>query len=128
MSYKIIKIKWSLSKTKNIYIYQHKKNYVKCMTKNTYNDSALIKEWKKTVPILLPFTKNNGLQRHWGTYMEKCDKFKVRKWYLIVVAEVRNFHVLFHVVMIKVLLHPPYITPVEIPVSITAWHNTRGHH
>ena len=35
--------------------------------------------------------------------------------YLVVVPEVAYLHVFLHVVVVEILLHPSYVTPVEIP-------------
>jgi len=40
--------------------------------------------------------------------------------YLIMVAKMAKFHMLFHVVMIKIFFHPSNITPVQVPVTFTA--------
>jgi len=40
--------------------------------------------------------------------------------YLIVIPEMADLDMFLHVHMIKVLSHPPHVTPVEIPFSFTA--------
>jgi len=49
-------------------------------------------------------------------YLNIKMKYKIN---LVVVSKVTQLHVFFEIVVIKVLLHPAHVTPVEIPVAFT---------
>jgi len=57
-------------------------------------------------------------------------KLTITSWvlYLVMVAKVAKFHMLLHVVMIKVFLHPSNVAPVQIPVTFPALQHTRKHY
>ena len=36
------------------------------------------------------------------------------------IPKVTNFHVFFKIIVIEILLHPPHVTPVKIPLPLSA--------
>ena len=47
--------------------------------------------------------------------------------YLIVVAEVAEFHVFLHVIMIEVFFHPADVAPIQVPVTFPVNINYHTH-